>query len=199
MVSTEAIGIIVTLAIGIIAAVFAWFSFRKDHRRRRKEATITFFHQIQTEGANIIKEFDPKYYKKKHKTDKDAAEAFLKELNDNNNTSKLENATQLLSTLERFSVGINTGVFDLNVVGRMADVWLIRMYEWFSPYIEQRRASKPRGDSKSYIEFETVYNDLKEMEEKHKFFCEKVEKKAKRRITRAAQKKKTQITRKNRV
>jgi hypothetical protein len=76
-----------------------------------------------------------------------------------NDPKLLKEATEILSAFERLSVGINTNIFDFDIIERMTGSYLVFMYARFNPYIENIRRDATR--SKSYIEFERVVHKLK--------------------------------------
>lgn len=68
---------------------------------------------------------------------------------------------QFLSHLERFSTGVNVGVYDLKVANRLSGSYFINLYYQLKPYIIYIR--KTRFDNTLYEEFEHMVNNLMTM------------------------------------
>lgn len=60
--------------------------------------------------------------------------------------------------MERFSAGVNVGVYDLKITNRIAGSYLINLYYQIKPYIVNIR--KSRFDNTLYEEFEHMINNL---------------------------------------
>ena len=78
--------------------------------------------------------------------------------NINKDTELKETAKALLGLLEHISVGMNTGVYDKNLLFRMSGKYLIDLFDRFKPYIKESQKENPY----SYIEFEELVVDFEE-------------------------------------
>ena len=63
--------------------------------------------------------------------------------------------------MNRFSIGINTKVYDFDIFNDMADFATTRTYNKLSEYIKNSRKD-PNNNPDSYIDFENMVNNLKE-------------------------------------
>lgn len=144
----------IELIIGILALLISIFSLcvsiysnYKDHERRRKQSTIEFFENMTSKLYDIEAIFDSK---------KGGS-------NENINledTETLRKAINILVEFEQLSVGVNAGIFDFDILERMAGSYLINIFSAFYPYIKETR--KDATHLNSYIEFEQLVNKIKE-------------------------------------
>ena len=139
---------LLALVVAIFSLLISWFFNLKDHERRRKQATIEYFEAMTDRLFDIQAKFNDKL------TKQDVEISNLE-----NYPELLKDATAVLSAFERLSVGVNTNVFDFNILNRMAGSYLIFLYTRFSPYIEIIRKDASR--QKSYIEFERLIMRIK--------------------------------------
>ena len=116
-------------------------SYAQDHKRRKKQATIEFYNSMCEDLYDI-----------NARTDQILGGTAPTIENIQNNTQLKADVTKMLSTYERFSVGVNSGVFDLDLTDRMAGSYLIVLFTRFSPYIQEIRKDASRQSS--YVEFE---------------------------------------------
>ncbi len=67
----------------------------------------------------------------------------------------------LVAKCEHFAVGVNSGVYDIDLVNALGGVHLIYLYRKVLPIIEQARGYENSKDA--YKEFEKLVNSLSEM------------------------------------
>jgi len=143
--------LVIECAAIIAGAAIALRSFRADHERRKKQATIEFTHNVlelrssvwsqvtSVFGSDVINPTDPRY--------KDDV--------------KLQaNVTQYLKLMERLAVGINVGVYDLYVFTRITGRATSNTYKRLFPVIEEKRKSAQAPTL--YIEFERLVRSIDE-------------------------------------
>lgn len=70
-----------------------------------------------------------------------------------------ETISENLARIEQFAVGVNTKVYSIEILDRMAGSHIIKLFYKFKPIIIYKR-EKGKTD-KRYIEFETMVNSLK--------------------------------------
>lgn len=145
----------IELIIGILALVISIFSLfvsiysnYKDHERRRKQATIEYFENMTSKLFDIEATFDSKLT------------GSNENININEDADKLKKAVNILVAFEQLSVGVNAGIFDFDILERMAGSYLINIFSIFYPYIKETR--KDATHSNSYIEFERLVDKIKE-------------------------------------
>ncbi len=150
---------ILTLLIGTITAVIllvqaglALKSLKADHERRKKQATFEFVQKIRPawiEARHIIEE---------KSGDKPLSSKELLEIDGNFQLLKL--VRTLLGQLEHLSVGMNSRVFDKDLLYRMSGTELVTIYRRLDAYIKKAQNINP----KAYIEYEDlvkVFEDRK--------------------------------------
>lgn len=137
------------LIISILSFVISLYYNWKDHDRRRKQATIEYFDNLTLQLYEKEAMFNEKY---------NELEVDIAMLDTNAEMHKV--AIEVLSAFERLCVGINTGIFDFDILDRMAGSYLINIYTRFSPYIEKKHGDASQASA--YVEFENVVNKIKE-------------------------------------
>ena len=125
-------------------------SITAGHERRKKQATIEFYNSINKESGPLMQEI-------RQKCGKNAIP--LSQLADDPDLR--EKIKRYLSLMERFSVGIHTNVYDLNVYDMMRGTVTIQSYHQLHDYIDQRR--KETLIPALYVEFEELTRKLEEM------------------------------------
>lgn len=147
---------ILALTISVIAFAFSVLQFFYERNRNRKEATIHAF--------DVLEEtvFSKDSYKKL------PLKAGLEYVNSGilpADMIKWNEATILLSRIEHFAVGVNSKIYDLDTLNRMAGAFMIGEYRRWKPIIETKRISSP--EQNHYVEFEKLYNSLLKKRVKH--------------------------------
>ena len=118
---------ILTLAIGIIGAFLVilqlWLARRTlkaDHERRCLQATIEHVRSIRPQWDEYRRWLDTDYG-----PDGLTSETIAKLDSDN---EVRENVRSLLASLEHLAVGVNTCVFDKDLLYRMSGTYMVRIY-----------------------------------------------------------------------
>lgn len=141
-----------TIAINAVMLYLLWRqvsiaakALRADHQRRKKQSTIEFlmFHVRPqwTEGQKILDQRWPESVI----TDK-----VLKEISENSESKAI--VQTLLGHLEYMAVGINTGIYDEDILYRASGAYLIRLFHRLRPFVKQAQQDLPTR----YIEFENL-------------------------------------------
>lgn len=135
-----------------LAIIISLAQFFSERNRSRKEATIHAFDELE---ENV---FFKKHYKKLVIK---AGEEYALSGKPESDKEKWNEATLALSRIEHFAVGVNTNVYDLKTLNRMAGGFIIEEFSRWKPIIETKRIQAP--NSKHYDEFETMYISLKKL------------------------------------
>lgn len=121
-------------------------SMRKDHDHQRRLASIESIGEIYREcrfslesrfGTNCLVESD------------------IKTIEENQEYEAT--IVKLLSVLEHISVGINTGIYDKDIIFRMSAGSMISLYHRLELYIKHRQR---KYNPKSYIDFEELIREF---------------------------------------
>jgi len=102
-----------------------------DHQRRKKQATIDFYAMTLESRLSLPANlpFD---------READRVTEFLRGVGQTDNSS-VRVVTDYLSLFELLATGVNTDVFDLEVISRMAGGRIRAMVRNYGPWIESRR------------------------------------------------------------
>ena len=131
--------------------IVLYLTYRADHERRRKQATIEYINVIQDKFRPLDLDLTDQFGEQ---TAINADEV------DQETNMKIK---QILTTIEHLCVGVNTGVYDLYIINRMSGAYFLRMQDRFRPYIVQRR--QERRNDRLYCEFEKVASRIAALRE----------------------------------
>ena len=134
------------IVISILAFLFSIIQFFKDSSRAQKEATLNAYNYLQENVFSCLKRYDLTNIKTE--------------------TDEWNAITICMAKIENFSVGINTGIYSIEILNRLGGGFFISQYEKLWPIIEKKRNEDP--NSKHYDEFEVVVNKLRAERERVK-------------------------------
>jgi hypothetical protein len=146
----------VTALIFVIQTSVAVRSFRLDHDRRKKEATIHYMNDIR-----------PKYQLLNEQLKKTLGSGVVdkKKIATIVKNDKLHNEVKdILGLFEHLAVGANTSVFDVDLLNRMSGKYLINIHDRYLPYFESRR--KDTNNPRLYEEFSELVTMIKDIRNK---------------------------------
>jgi len=113
---------IIAIVISIFAFILSLIQFLKNNSRQKKEATLIAYNELQNEvftNLNINFFCSPN------------SELYLLKSGDRG----WEEITVYLSKLERFSTGINTGIYSIEILNRLGGGYYIWIFEKLMPII----------------------------------------------------------------
>lgn len=147
-----------TSLVDIFAVIFAGAAFMlsviqfvKDNSRQKRESTLNAYSDLQDDVFTNLNILLSEYEIEKKK---------LSSLRTGD--KEWEEITGYLAKIERFSVGINSRIYSINVLNRLGGGYFIRLYRELSPVIEKKRkADKSKGNH--YDEFEATVKKLEKM------------------------------------
>lgn len=154
------------LSVGVVIAVFQLIQMRKsnvlqaksllaDHERRKKQSTLEFYSNIypylsefrtkitDTFGNGYVTPDDVRYKQ---------------------NTENQKMIYEYLVIIERFAVGVNSGIYDINVFAKTSGKVVSDMYKKLSPIIEEMRITQNYPEM--FNDFEKMSKDIVEVREK---------------------------------
>ena len=147
---------IIAIVISFIALVFSLIQFFVEKDRNRKEATIHAFDSLE-ESKNILFLFSLS----KNEVDDLVSRKKNYDKRIESDWEKLSNALPLI---EHFAVGINSGIYDISTLNRMAGNQMISVFYTCDMLITYKR--KGQGKENNYIEFETMVKELIKIRQK---------------------------------
>ena len=138
------------LIISFIALAFSVGQFCSERKRNRREATIHAFDKLE-ESQSVLYLF---------KLSKSEIENLveLKQKNGNQKIDDWDKLTEALVLIEHFSVGVNSKVYDLKTLNRMAGNKVISTFDTCNAFIRYKR--NDYGNEKNYLELEKMSQHL---------------------------------------
>lgn len=152
------------IAVGALGAnlvtvgVLAWQAgiMRKsmvaDHERRRKQATVEFVTRIRKEYHPLQRSLVAQFGRNHIINMSDVDEGLRDKIR------------ELLPIVEHLAVGVNVGVYDLDILERMSGSYFLRLHATLSPYIDEVRRTNNNG--RLYIELEELCMGIREIRRK---------------------------------
>ena len=140
---------LITLMLVVVRLFLIHKIYKADHERTKKQSTIEYINSIR----QYYKPLEVKLTRKFGKT----AVINLADIDDDIK----EDIRELLSVIENLSTGVNSEVYDAEIINRMSGSYFINLYKRLQPYIDHARI---RDNNPLYFqEFEAMINCFKEM------------------------------------
>ena len=144
---SDIIQVVILLALSA-QAFFIYKTLKADHERRKKQATFEYVNAVSERFRNAIDAFNSR-----HGDDR------MVDIADYSDEDK-RTVRAYLNEMERICTGINSGVFDYDILKRMMAGNLMRNHNRFSQYIAQAQINRPR----LFCEFDSVVARLRQDE-----------------------------------
>ncbi|CAO3413668.1 hypothetical protein [Azospirillum argentinense] len=120
-------------------------SYIADHERRKKQSTIEYVNSIREKYRPIVGRLEEKFGIN-HVIN-------LSEIDEN----ERRNIRELLSIIEHMAVGVETEVYDIDIVDRMSGSYFLRMRRILDPYISVSQSRSPNN----YVEFDRMCDRIR--------------------------------------
>lgn len=135
---------IMALIISTLALILSLIQFIQDASRQKKEATLIAYNELQDDVFSELNKYNEQ------------------QIANMPYGEEWEQITTCLAKLERFSVGIATGIYSIDILNRLGGAYYIRQFEKLKPIIIKKRNENisPGGH---YDEFESIVDELKKM------------------------------------
>ena len=140
----------VTACILVIQVGLALKSIKADHERRKKQATFEFVQKIRPAWIEAKHALEGKW------GDNPLSSSELIEIDKDFELLKL--VRTLLGLLEHMSVGMNSSVFDKDLLFRMSGTQLINIHKRLRAYIDRVQQTTPTA----YIEYQELVKNFEE-------------------------------------
>ena len=144
-----------SLLLALLTVALIYKTYKADHERRKKQATVEAM-------QHLSEKFTPIYFKLDNELDGKP----INKQNLKNKEKMSQDIISILFPLEYFSVGVNSGIYDKDLVIRMSGEYFVRIWNQLSPWIKERRVKV--DNLYLYGEFETLCNTLSETAKKTK-------------------------------
>ncbi len=140
---------IIAIGVSVVALCLSIYQFLIERTLNRMGATIDALAKLQKDVLNNENFINAQVEKilARHNTLLNAFDAEWEFISEN------------LARIEQFAVGINTKVYSIKILDRMAGSHILKLFYKFKPIIDFKR--EKGKTNKRYIEFETMVNSLK--------------------------------------
>lgn len=139
------------LYISIFATVISFVSlgisiwiYNAGLKRQRRQATLDAFNTLQSQ---VLDKLNP--YTK----------TTVREISQNPRSEEYKELSALLARCEHFAVGVNSNIYDIKTLRRLAGKYFLGLYEKLEPLIQKKR--EINKTALHYKEFENLVTKLK--------------------------------------
>ena len=134
---------IISLFFAAISFLHSFFVYSQTVKHNKKQATLDAFNILQEQVLDKINLY---------------SNSKIKEIAEDARSKEYKELTILMARIEHFSVGVNSKIYDLRTVKRLAGKHFCVLYDKLLPMIEKKR--KINKSDKHYDEFELLINNL---------------------------------------
>ena len=130
--------------ISLCSLIYSLVTYRNSVVHDKKQATLDAFNILQEQVLDNINLY---------------SNSKIKEIAEDIRSKEYKKLTILMARIEHFSVGVNSDIYDLKIVKRLAGKHFCSLYDKLLPMIEKKR--KINKTDKHYKEFEKFIGELK--------------------------------------
>lgn len=134
----------------LISVIVAVVSIVNNNKRTQKQSTLEAFMQFK-------KDVEP-YENMIHDYSSDDINKIIQRYEQGAQPKEWDEIKKYLATVERFATGVNTGIYDVEVVNKMGGYFLCEQYKTLYPIIQYKR-QKDQNDC-IYEEFRDMVNAI---------------------------------------
>ena len=134
---------IISILLAVISAVHSIYVYIQTVKHDKKQATLDAFNILQEQVLDKINLY---------------SNSKIKEIAEDARSKEYKELTILMARIEHFSVGVNTEIYDLKIVKRLAGKHFCMLFDKLRPMIEKKR--KINKTDKHYDEFEKLVEEL---------------------------------------
>lgn len=139
----ETIISIISLIFAVLSCLHSFFIYNQTVKHDKKQATLDAFNILQEQVLDKINLYP---------------NSKIKEIAEDARSKEYKSLTILMARIEHFSVGVNSDIYDIEIVKRLAGKHFCALYDKLLPMIEKKR--KINKLDKHYDEFEKLVNGL---------------------------------------
>ncbi len=129
---------VIALIVLIFAFSLSMWQFIQESNRQKKESTLNAYSELQKDVFDGLHQYN------------------LNNM-DRNSTDWTE-VTKCLAKIEKFSVGVNTKIYSIEILNRLGGGFFVEQFKLLYPIIKQKR--KEDSKQKHYDEFEKTVRAL---------------------------------------
>lgn len=167
---------IITACIATLSVIVSITLYQFEIKRKRKKDTLEAFHVLEDQVFDKlskykmveIKEVSAKWdeIKKRSASLSEREEGLTPEEKDQ--VIKYNELTGFAARIEHFSLGVNTGIYDVKIAERGMTSFFVGTYDYkLKPLIDSKHSSKG-NENEYYVEFRTLVEKMRKIEEKRK-------------------------------
>ena len=146
MLTVSAVSAALSAIISLIALTVSINNQKKIKAEEKKQLTIEAFNQLQEQVLDKLASVD-----------RENAELIVENRYKGNDFKQAYNDYKtLIARLEHFAIGVNEGVYDFDIVNKLAGEHLVFLYPKIEPIIDE--ANKSSADNKYYQEYRKLCN-----------------------------------------
>ena len=134
---------IVSIILAIVSVVHSFFVYKQTVKHDKKQATLDAFNILQEQVLDRLNLY---------------TNSKIKEISQDARSKEYKSLTILMARIEHFSVGVNSDIYDIEIVKRLAGKHFCALYDKLIPMIEKKRSINK--SDKHYDEFEKLINEL---------------------------------------
>lgn len=133
----------VEIIIALSALIVSFVALKYTKGYNQKKDTLEGFNRLQREVLDHLNGYSEK------------------QINEIVTKNEHKEITEFLARIEHFAVGVNTGIYRIGIIKRLAGKYFIGLYAKLESVIKYKRAIKP--EAKHYDEFEILVEKLKRL------------------------------------
>lgn len=141
---------LISIVLSFLAVAISLAIFFDERKRNRSEATIHAFDELQ----NLVfsaEDYSPLVSKA------------VEEYNSGHLNNSWQSATNYLSRIEHFCVGVQLKTYDIDTLNKLAGGFMVEQYSYWIPVINIKRTKDANKKMKHYDEFEAVAKKICEI------------------------------------
>ena len=135
---------IVSIILAIVSSIHSFYVYNQTVKHDKKQDTLDAFNILQEQVLDKINLY---------------SNLKIKEIAEDARSKEYKELTILMARIEHFSVGVNSQIYDLEIVKRLAGKHFCAVYDKLLPMIEKKRTINKLD--KHYDEFEKLVVGLK--------------------------------------
>ena len=135
-----------SLALSVVSLIYSIRVHKDSVIHDTKQLTLDAFNQLQEQVLDRLNSY---------------TKPCIAEISKDPQSAEYKELSVLMARIEHFCVGVNSSLYDLDIIKRMAGRYFINVYEKLLPMITKKR--EINKTEKHYDEFELFYDKLTDL------------------------------------